>query len=300
MMSKEGTMQKESRSAMNPAGKITLLALAAFIIGINLNTFVKAAGIIPGGFAGITLLLQEIIQRLTGVILPFSLTYYALNIIPVYIGFRYIGKWFTLYSCLMVVLMGVFTDIVPSSLIEYLTLQDPLLCAVFGGLINGGAIAMCLLAEATSGGSDFIAIYFAEKRGRDAWNYIFAANCAMLVLAGILATPSAALYSVIFQWVTTAATTALYKGYQQKTLLIITDQPDAIYQLISDRTHHDATAFTGIGQYQKTEHTLLYSVVSANEVHGLVAAIRHIDPNAFINMLKTEALTGRFYRRPKA
>lgn len=32
-------------------------------------------------------------------------------------------------------------------------------------LINGLAISMCLLMDATSGGTDFISIYLSEKRG---------------------------------------------------------------------------------------------------------------------------------------
>ncbi|GHV84184.1 hypothetical protein AGMMS50212_15240 [Spirochaetia bacterium] len=66
-----------------------------------------------------------------------------------------------------------------------------------------------------------------------------------------------------------------------------------------DKTHHDATSFKGIGRYKMSERTMLYSVVAANDVHELVSAIREIDTLAFINILKTERLAGKFFRRPK-
>jgi uncharacterized membrane-anchored protein YitT (DUF2179 family) len=48
-----------------------------------------------------------------------------------------------------------------------------------------------------------------------------------------------------------------------------------------------------------TERTLLYSVVAASESSKLIIAIKKIDPVAFINVIKTERLTGKFYRPPK-
>jgi uncharacterized membrane-anchored protein YitT (DUF2179 family) len=161
------------------------------------------------------------------------------------------------------------------------------------------SISLRLLADATSGGADFIAVFISEKYGKDAWNYIFTGNCVILVLAASLFSLDKALYSVIFQFATTVALSSFYHRYQQKTLLIITSNPDEIYYLIRDKTRHDATAFKGVGMYRMAEKTLLYSVVAANEDASLTAAIKKIDPDAFINILKTEQIKGRFYKPPK-
>ncbi|MDR2467397.1 MAG: YitT family protein [Spirochaetaceae bacterium] len=276
-----------------------LLVAAAALFAFNLKTFCVAAGIIPGGFTGIAILFNEIMQRYAGINLPFSIVYYVLNMIPVYIGFRYIGKWFTLYSCFMVVLTGLFTDWMPSSLLEYLNLHDYLLCAVFGGIISAIAITICLNADATSGGTDFIAIYFSEKHGADTWNYIFAANCVILMIAAVLFGAEKALYSIIYQFASMMGITSLYKGYQCKTLLIITNKPNEIYALIRDKTRHDATLFTGVGSYSGAPRSLLYSVVASTEVHSLVSSIKEIDNGAFINVLRTDLLHGSFYKRPR-
>jgi uncharacterized membrane-anchored protein YitT (DUF2179 family) len=47
------------------------------------------------------------------------------------------------------------------------------------------------------------------------------------------------------------------------------------------------------------ERSLLYSVVYSDEVGPLIAAIHGIDPNAFINVIKTEQINGKFFRKPK-
>jgi uncharacterized membrane-anchored protein YitT (DUF2179 family) len=287
------------RPAVHTAKRLALVLAGSVLMAFNINTFVHAGGLIPGGFTGLTLLIQEIALRFFGLRLPFSIILYVLNAVPAFVCFRFIGKKFTLYSGLVILVSGLLTDFMPSMFIDALQVHDTLLSAIFGGLLNAVSISLCLYADATSGGTDFIAIFISEKYRKDAWNYIFAGNCVILALAAFLFTLDKALYSIIFQFTTTIALSSLYRSYQQRTLLIITGKPDEIYTLIKAQTNHGATAFRGIGYYEKAERTMLYSVVSANEVPSLVNAIKKIDDSAFINVLKTEQINGRFYRPPK-
>ena len=126
--------------------------LAATIMALNIKTFVRAGGLFPGGFTGLTLLIQNIFHTFMGIAIPYTLINVLLNSIPVFIGLKFIGKKFTLYSCLMILLTGILTDLIPGYPITY----DTLLISVFGGLINGAVISLCLFANATSGGTDFI------------------------------------------------------------------------------------------------------------------------------------------------
>jgi uncharacterized membrane-anchored protein YitT (DUF2179 family) len=286
---------------VHTAKRLSLVILGSILMAFNINTFVHAGGLIPGGFTGLTLLIQEVALRFFGLRIPFSIILYILNALPAVICFRFIGKKFAIYSCIAIILSGLLTDLMPSitALIEILQVHDTLLSAVFGGILNATSISLCLYADATSGGTDFIAIFISERYRKDAWNYIFAGNCVILALAAFLFTLDKALYSIIFQFTTTMALSSFYRSYQQRTLLIITGKPDEIYALIREQTHHGATAFCGIGYYEKAERTMLYSVVSANEVPQLVNAIRKTDGSAFINVLKTEQLNGQFYRRPR-
>ena len=174
-------------------------------------------------------------------------------------------------------------------------------CAVIshvGGLINALAISLCLFANATSGGTDFIAIFLSEKYGIDSWNYIFAGNVVILGIAGALFGWDKALYSIIFQYTSTQVLHILYKRYQKQTLIIVTKRPEDVYEAIAEITHHDATLIKGEGCYSKQECDVLYSVVGRDEVNKVVNTVRKTDPQAFVNMIRTENLAGRFYQRP--
>lgn len=271
-----------------------MITVAAFVMALNLKTFVRAGGLIPGGFNGLTVLLQEVGELLWGVELPFSPINFLLNSVPVIISFKYIGKKFTSLSCLMIVLTGIFTDILPS----YPVTTDLLLVAVFGGLFNAVAVSICLFARATSGGTDFIAIFLSEKRGIDSWNFILMGNVVVLVIAGILFGWEKALYSIIFQFTSTQVLQTLYKRYQKQTLLIVTKHPDEVYEAIRNVTNHDATLIKGVGCYEKKECNIIYSVVGRDEVRKVLICVKKMDPEAFTNMIRTESLSGRFYQRP--
>ena len=100
----------------------------------------------------LSLLIQLRAQMYLGLALPYTVINVILNAIPIYIGFRFIGKKFTLYSCLCIVLTSVLTDLIPGIAIT----SDVLLISIFGGIINGFAISLCLLTGSTTGGTDFI------------------------------------------------------------------------------------------------------------------------------------------------
>ena len=181
-----------------------MIAAASVIMALNIKSFVNAGGLFPGGFTGLTLLIQRGAEQFWELTLPFSLINFLLNALPAVVSFRLIGKRFTLYSCLMIVLTSLLTDILPALPIT----DDVLLICIFGGIINGFAISLCLLGGATSGGTDFIAVAVSEKRGVDAWNYILFGNAAMLVVAGFLFGWDKALSSILFQYASTRATSA--------------------------------------------------------------------------------------------
>ena len=269
---------------------IPAVAVAAFVTALNYNTFVLTGGLYPGGVSGLTILLIRLFQSAFGITLPFSLVNIVLNAFPVYIGFRYIGRNFTLYSVLMIVINSILTDIIP----PYRLTEDILLIAVFGGIINGAAMCLALNAGATTGGTDFISIFLSERRGIDSFNIILGFNAFILCIAGFAFGWDKALYSIIFQFASTSVVRNLYKKFQQSTLFIVTDKPDAVCQVIYDVSEHGATILEGEGSYEHCERNIIYSVVSSAQSKKVINAIKAIDPEAFVNEIKTQKLRGKF------
>lgn len=282
------------QSIKKEASRLAAICLAAVVMAVNINSFVQTGGLYPGGATGLTLLIQRAADLFFSVSIPYTAVNVLLNAIPVYIGFRFIGKKFTLYSCLMILLTSLLTDLIPS----YAITSDLLLISIFGGLVNGLVISLCLAANSTTGGTDFIAIYLSEKKGIDSWNMVLGLNVLILGAAGFLFGWDKALYSILFQFASTQVLHILYKKYQQNTLLIVTNHAAEVYEAISRTSHHGATVLDGEGPYEHRERRVVYSVVSSAESKKVIQAVKQADPHAFINVLKTESISGRFYRAP--
>lgn len=275
--------------------RTVMVCLAALISALNLKTFVHAAGLYPGGFTGLTLLIQEFFHRFRSIDLPFAPINLLFNSVPAIISFKFIGKKYTLFSCLMIVLTSILADFIP--IIPMV--DDVMLCAVFGGIIGSVSSTLCLLAGSTAGGTDFIAIFISEKFGKDAWGYIFGFNLCILGTAGALFGWEAALYSIIYQYVAMQVLQMLYRHYQKVTLFVITSRPELAYQIIKDDTNHDATKFDAVGCYTHQPRTILYSVISADEARRVVGHLKKLDKTAFINVVKSDHIRGNFYSPPK-
>lgn len=269
---------------------LILVIISSVAVAFNIKTFVNAAGLYPGGFSGVALLVQRLFDSFLSLKIPFVAVSYPLNIIALLICYKFVGKRFLIYTCLTVGLSGFLTDLIPS----FFMTDDVLLCSVFGGIINGIAVSICMIRGGSMGGLDILANVYGHRFNKDPWNILLTVNCVILAIAGFIFGWDKALYSIIFQYASTQIIQMLYKKYQQATLFIVSDKYTDIYKAILRCTDHSATVLDGTGCFTNEEKKMVYSVVSGQEVKDVLQAIREVDKKAFINIVKTQELDGRF------
>lgn len=107
-----------------------------------------------------------------------------------------------------------------------------------------------------------------------------------------------AMYSIIFQFVSTQIIERFHQRDQKVTLFIVTNEPDHLEQELMNYTHHGVTHIEGKGCYLKENKAMLYTVVGADEVKDVIHLVKELDPQVFINIVKSEGITGRFYQEP--
>ena len=290
-------MDKIKNSPLLEAGlRMLVIMVYSVIVALNFKSFVQAGDLFPGGFTGLTRLLQRCAQEYWTITLPFAPLNLLFNAIPAAVSLKLIGKRFTMYSCLAIVFSSFFTDMIPAVPVT----EDILLICVFGGLVNGFAISLCLQVRITSGGTDFIAIALAERKNINAWNYIFCGNVVMLMVAGALFGWDRALYSIIFQFASTQVVRMMDPDGRRMTLFIVTGREKAggVCAQIQD-TRHTATLIEGVGLYNGEPCVMIYSVVGSNQLRRLTRKVKQADPQAFVNVIRTEKLMGNFYRDPR-
>lgn len=285
-----GTMQFTKKDIFN----LTAVTVSALIYACGFNVFVRSGNLFPGGFAGLSRLISMVLNDWCHISISFSIIYFLLNFLVTVPVLRRTGRKFILYSVLWYSLSSLFTGIIKLPMIT----RDPLLIAVFGGLINGFAVGLALRCNASSGGTDFLAIDLSMRLNRPTWNYIFAFNAMVLFLAGLLYGWERALYSIIFQYVSKEVVNMMHERYKITRLQVVTDHADEICSEVFSICRHGITKVRCIGAYSNREHDLLMLSINNNQLKEVEACILRIDPHAFMSLTHVERIIGNYYQKP--
>ena len=273
---------------------IIFILLGSFILAINMNTFVEQGKLVPGGFSGLSKLIQRVGLNFYDVKISFTLLNVIFNAIPAVFAYRLVGKKFTVFSCLSLLVVSVLVDELPVIPIT----GDILLISVFGGILNGLGLSLILNNNASSGGTDFIAMSLSNKYKVSTFNYMLLFSAVIILISGRLFGMDKALYSIIFQFCNTQVINTFYKKYKQKTLLIVTDNPAAISADLLELTNHSSTILKGFGSYTAHKKYLIYTVLSDSDVRKMKKQIHQQYPDTFVNVINSSDVVGNFYIQP--
>ena len=272
-----------------------MLLAGSVIFAVNMNTFIAAGDLVPGGFSGLSILIQSIFEHFFHISLPFSVLNITFNAIPAVIAFRLVGKRFTLLSCVSIFLSSILVDLLP----KYDIVNDPLLISVFGAICGGIGIVLVLNSGASSGGTDFIAMSIAAKyKSSNGFNYVLYFSATVILIYGVLFGMDKALYSIIYQFCYTQVINALYKRYKKKTLFIVTDDPEQLSKALIELTNHSATCWSGEGAYTHKQRYVVYTVLSDSDVRRISRYIADNMHNTFVNVVNSTEVIGNFFIRP--
>ena len=273
---------------------IIFILLGSFILAINMNTFVEQGKLVPGGFSGLSKLIQRVGLNFYDVKISFTLLNVIFNAIPAVFAYRLVGKKFTVFSCLSLLVVSVLVDELPVIPIT----GDILLISVFGGILNGLGLSLILNNNASSGGTDFIAMSLSNKYKVSTFNYMLLFSAVIILISGRLFGMDKALYSIIFQFCNTQVINTFYKKYKKKTLLIVTDNPAAISADLLELTTHSSTILKGFGSYTAHKKYLIYTVLSDSDVRKMKKQIHQQYPDTFVNVINSSDVVGNFYIQP--
>ena len=275
--------------------KLLLMAvISAVIHAFAISNFSIPGSIYPAGFSGISRLTTDLLRDMSGIDISYSVFYFSINILTSLFFYNRIGKKFATYSIIQFTLVAVLSSVFK----PVMDIDERLLYAVFGGILNGFGVGLALSYNFSTGGFDFISVYFANKFKKDLWNYIFIVNALILCIAGLVYGWETALYSIIFQYASTNVIKMLHQRYTHKTLTIVTSLPEEVSAEILKHIRHGITEINATGYYSHQNKTMLYTVINSFQYKEVVKIVLQTDPHAFINVQDTEAIYGNYYQKP--
>lgn len=277
------------KDAVTLIGVVLSAALQAYVIQV----FMNPSSLISSGFTGVAQLINLLTES-TGFHIETSLGILLLNIPVALLCARGISPRFTFFSCIQFGCASLFLKLFHFQPL----MQDVLLNVAFGGFLYGINVVIALKVGASTGGTDFVALYFSNKFGKSLWQYVFLFNTVVVLIFGAFRGWTYAGYSIVFQLISTKTISTFHTRYERLTMQITTEHPQELLAEYTAHYRHGISCVDGYGGYSHRPFTVMTTVVSSYEVKEIIHLMKEIDPRVIINIYKTEDFVGGFYRPP--
>lgn len=272
--------------------KIIVVVIGALLNAMSLNFFLIPANVYASGFTGIAQLVSSILGEYAPFNISTGILLLLLNIPVTILGWLKVGKSFTLYSFISVVLSSFFLEIIPVKEVS----TDILLNAVFGGVIAAIGVGLTLKWGASTGGMDIIAMVLSRMKDRPVGTYFFTLNGIIIITAGFVFGWENALYTLVALYVSTRVIDAIHTRHEKLTAMIVTKKSDELKNAIHDKLVRGITLLPAKGAFSGEQKEMLIIVVTRYELYDLERIIKEVDPLAFTNIVQTTGILG-FFRR---
>lgn len=284
-----------------------LIFLGCTVMGTGFVFFVNPYKFVPGGVYGLGVVLHNIFPSIQVGTFGYMFDV-PLMIIAVLVFGGQFGTRTVLAAMFTPGYMNVLTKLVypnaeaiealdPAQLLGgRLDLSDDLfLACLMGAVIIGFGMGLVVRQQATTGGTDIVAMLLQKFAGIKFSTGIFLAD-GCVVLAGLIVIGFGlgmeqssgegwllTLYSLIIIYTSSRVVAYMLDGASyDKLLFIISDNIDGLKQFILHDLDRSATYIKSRGMYSGKDRDMIFLVVSRKEVRQVQHKIRDIDPKAFV------------------
>jgi uncharacterized membrane-anchored protein YitT (DUF2179 family) len=248
--------------------------LGAALVSVGLEIFLVPNKIIDGGIVGISIILSYMVN------LPVGIFLLVLNLPFLYIGYKMIGKTFAFSTLFAIMVMSIGTWLLHP--VPPLTI-DPLLAAVFGGIIVGIGVGIVIRFGGSLDGTEIVAILFNKRIPFSVGEVVMFFNLFILGSAGFVFTWDRAMYSLIAYYIAFKMIDITIEGFDEsKSVWIISDQYQEIGDTLTDRLGRGVTYLKGEGGFSGDEKKVIFVVITRLEEAKLKSIVDDIDPSAFL------------------
>lgn len=254
--------------------RLIFIPIGAILEAVALEIFLVPNDIIDGGIVGISI----IFAHLTGIKLGLFL--FVLNLPFFFLGYKQMGKTFAIISVSAITILSIFTTLftpVPGFT------DDPLLAAVFGGIILGIGVGLVIRYGGSSDGTEVLAVVFNKATPFSVGETVMFFNLFILGSAGFVFGWNHAMYSLIAYFIAFKMIDITVEGLESsRSVWIISDKPEEIGDALNDRLGRGVTYLNGEGAYTGDDKKMIFCVITRMEESKLKNIVDDIDPSAFL------------------
>ncbi len=244
--------------------------------------------IVSGGVTGVA----QIVNMLTG--FPVGVFTILLNIPLFLLAWKKLGRRFVVLTAICMALSSVTIDLLEKTA-RPLT-EEPMLAAVYGGVIKGAGFGLIYTTGATTGGADIPARMLRRKYPHINFGTFSLGINAVIILsfAVIFRRFDSSMYTLICMYISNKVIALLLYGpIDSRLCYIISDRSEELRAAITERLGRGATMLQGHGAWSGKEKQVILCVVKPPQLARLRTLVREIDESAFLVVSDARSVYGK-------
>ncbi|WP_084065146.1 YitT family protein [Paenibacillus stellifer] len=286
MPTRTSTMSTTAVNLSRTVRDAAVTVFSALLVAAGLKLFLIPHQLLSGGVAGAASVLGYLTNPKY-----ISAIYFAINLPILIWGFIAVGKKYIGLSMLCVASTTWFLAVIPQVQVT----KDPILASIFGGVIIAGGVGFSLRAGGSSGGFDILGSIITRKRDVPIGTVLFVMDGVVILTLGFMKSWDSALYAMLCVFVKSRVVNLIHIRHVKLTCFIVTKHKNEMLERLN-QLPHGVTVVNTEGGYSHEGNTMLMTVTTRYELAELRKAVMSVDPTAFVNVLETVEILGRFKR----
>ncbi len=266
--------------------------IGSLLVALAIAVFTVPNDIAPGGVSGMATALAYISPIRVGV---WTL---LLNVPLLLAAWRLQGPRSLAMTLVATVLLSFFIDFLDDLLPGYT--NNPLLAAVFGGVLSGLGVGILFLRGISTGGTDLAALLLKRLFPNvPSGTLLLIVDSAVVAFAVcVFRDIEVALYSAITIWVSSKVIDALAQGVDYaKVIYTITDHGEEVSRVLNQHTDRGTTLVPAQGGYTGSDKRMVITVTRRSVLAQTLRLIRETDPQAFTFVMDSTEVHGEGFKR---
>ena len=175
--------------------------------------------------------------------------------------------------------------------------DQPFLELIYAILLTAIGSALIFEQSASSGGTDIIALILKKYTSINVGQALLYTDFIVCVSSFFMFGIKAGLYSFLGLFAKAFLVDSVIDIINScKYFVVITDKSDEVCEFVMKELHHGVSSNKVIGEYSKTEKTMIHTVCRRIEAIKLRRKVMEIDPHAFVIITTTSEIVGRGFR----
>lgn len=272
-----------------------IITLGAAVFAVGFVWFYQPNEIASGGLTGFAQIIHHLFDAI-----PVGVTVIVLNIPLFILGWKLIGGKLLIGSLWAMFISSIIIDVI--SPLPIWKPMDPILASIFGGVAMGLSLGLIIQQGSTTGGTDLLARLLKLKL---AWlpmgKLLLIIDLVVIVLVAIVfGELSTMLYGAVAMYISSLVMDGVLYGLDNaKVAYIISDHNEEINRVLIQELDKGVTIIPAQGGYSGAEKKVLMCAFKQKEIAVIKAAVKEIDPDAFLIVCNAHEVLGEGFRAYK-